>query len=243
MIKPNLLVVWPLSCDYPLFRYNLKRFREFFQDIYIGFTNHHQEEDYSAFVRQDLDFAHCVDIEFTSGGDWRDDAISQLLDVMTPCEHVLFIEQDFLIKDETFFERLFAQDHDFLYYNEGNNRVHPAFALIRRDIIEKTHRNFGAVPPKDHFGWFFDEVFQQTTGENIENFVKEKEDFYHMAGLTQNYKCVKYGDCLFRPKTFFYFNYKSTLLPNLGPFKEVMIPINANERPETHDFLDNFFPC
>ena len=242
-MKPNLLMVWPLSCDYPLFRYNLKRFREYFQDIYIGFTNHHTDENYSSFVKQDLDFAHCIDIEFTSGGDWRDDAVNQLLDIMNPCTHVLFMEQDFLIKDKTFFERLFAQDHDFLYYNEGKHRIHPAFALVKRDIIEKTHRNFGAVPPTDHFGWFFDEVQLQTQGEDIDNFVKWKEDYYHLAGLTQNYKCFQYEDPFFRPESFLYFNYKSSLLPNVGPFNDIMQKINQLERPESHDFLYKFFKC
>src|ERR1035437_1020853 len=239
-MKPNLLVTWPISCDYPLFRYNLKRFRKYFQDIYIGFTNHHLDEDYSEFIRKDLD-AHFLDIKIR--GEWRDDAVNQLLDIMTPCTHVLFMEQDFLIKDESFFERLFAQDHDFLYYNEGKNRLHPAFALVKRDIIEKTHRNFSAVHPKDHFGWFFDEVQLQVPGKDIEQWVKWKEDFYHLAGLTQNYKCIKYGDGLFRPESFLYFNYRSSLLPNVGPFNEVMQEINKLERPETHDFLYKFFPC
>ena len=239
-MKINLLVVFPLSCDYPLFRYNLKRFREFFQDIYVGFSDHHLGVNYSNFVRKDLDFAHFVDV-VPSGGDWRDDAVNQLLDIMTPCTHVLFIEQDFLIKDKTFFVRLFAQDHDFLYYQEGE-RIHPAFALVKKEIIDRTHKNFGVVYPQDHFGWFFEEVRQYAEGENIDNWVKWKEDFYHMQGLTQNYKCIKYHDSLFRPQTFFYFNYKSSLLPDLGPFGKMMERINKRERPDTHDFLDNFFP-
>jgi hypothetical protein len=199
------------------------------------------EGDYSNFIRADLPFATFIDATIDEGGDWRDCAVNQLLDIMEPTEHVLFLEQDFLIKDKSFFRRLFKEDHDFLYYLE-RERIHPAFAVVRRDLIEKTRRDFSATPDKDHFGHFFEEISALATGEDIDNWVKWKEDYYHMQGLTQNYKCFQYQDPFFRPQTFFYFNYKSSLLPNQSPFYATMKKINKLERPDTHDFLDNFFP-
>ena len=240
-MKPIVCLVWPKHCDYPVFRYNMKRFKDYFQDIFIGFTYHYQEEDYSNFIRADLD-AKFIDIKHGQDQDWRDEGINQLLDLMPPTEHVLFIEQDFLIKDGTFFDKLFKEDHDFIYYMEGS-RIHPAFALVKRDLIERTSRDFSAVHPKDHFGKFFDELGLLTQGQNIEDLgVVFKEDFYHMAGLTQNYQCFKYQDPFFRPNTFFYFNHKSSLLPHQSPFVETMRKINQFDRPKQHEFLDNFFP-
>lgn len=244
-MKPSVIIVWSRHTDFPLCRFNLKRYREFFQDIYISFSNHYLEGDYTNFIRKDLEplGVQFIDTIVTIGGDWRDDAVNQALDIMLPVEHILFMEQDFLIKDKSFFEKVFKDDNDFVYYLEGD-RIHPAFACVRKNIVDKTHKNFSVVLPKDHFGFFFDEVLALTSGKNIEEFgVKWREDYYHMQGLTQNYKCFKYQEPFFRPKTFLYFNYMSSILPNQSPFFDTMEQINKQfERPKTHEFIDNFFP-
>lgn len=197
--------------------------------------------DYSNFVRENVD-AKFIDAVITQGGDWRNDAVNQLLDKVPPCDHVLFLEQDFLIRDNSFFDKLFEEDHNFIYYVE-NDRKHPAFMAVKRSLIEQTRKNFSASPPFDHFGLFTEDLKPLAEGKNIEEFgVKFKEDYYHMAGLTQNYKCFKYGDPFFRPNTFFYFNWKSTLLPNQSPFLSLMEEINHFPRPKLHEFLDKFFP-
>ncbi|MCL5073537.1 MAG: hypothetical protein M1308_21980 [Actinobacteria bacterium] len=240
-MKPIVLVSWPRHVDIPLFRYNLKRFQSYFQEIYIGFTYHHEPEDYSNFIRKDLYFANFLDIERTDE-DWRSECVNQLLDIIPPSDHILFLEQDFLIKDESFFDKLFEKDHDFLYYQE-NGRIHPAFAVVRRNLINETHRDFSPNPPLDHFGRFFEEISTQVKGETLEDYgMKWREDYYHMQGLTQNYKSFKYGDPFFRPATFFYFNWKSSLLPDQSPFSSVMEQVNLFKRPKEHEFLDKFFP-
>ncbi|MCK9371067.1 hypothetical protein M0R04_14240 [Candidatus Dojkabacteria bacterium] len=243
-MKPSVIMVWPRQVDFPLCRLNLKRFRDYFQDIYIAFSNHHLDGDYTNFIRSDLESLGVtfIDAVISHGGDWRNDAINQLLDKMSPVEHVLFLEQDFLISDKSFLDRVFKEDNDFIYYQE-RDRIHPAFAVVRKSIIDKTSKNFSVVLPKDHFGFFFDEVQKFAQGKNIDDFgVKLHEDYYHMQGLTQNYKCFIYQDPFFRPQTFFYFNYKSSLLPNQSPFCDIMNQINQFERPKTHEFLDEFFP-
>ncbi|MCL4416269.1 MAG: hypothetical protein M1365_06175 [Actinobacteria bacterium] len=144
-MKPIVLIVWPRHADFPICRYNLKRFRNYFQDIYIAFSEHHMGEDYSNFIRENVD-AKFIDAVITQDGDWRNDAINQLLLVIPPCEHILFLEQDFLIRDESFFKTLFKDDHDFIYYRE-NDRKHPAFMLVKKELIDKTRKNFSACPP------------------------------------------------------------------------------------------------
>lgn len=239
MIKPTVLCVWPKHIDFPLFRFNLERFRDYFDDIFISFTNHHQEHDYSNFIKDKLYFAKCSYAPRTEG-DWRSDAVNQLLDLTTDKEYVLFLEQDFLIKDESFF-KIFNEKNDFIYYQEMG-RIHPAFALVKRSLVEQTSRDFSPVPPKDHFGKFFEELPE---GKNIEDMgVKFREDFYHMQGLTQNYLSFKYGDAFFRPNTFFYFNNKCLNLPDQNPhFKGFQEQIKSSfDFPKNHEFLDRFFP-
>lgn len=190
MIKPACLIVWPINVDYPICRYNLLRFKDYFSSIWIALSNHHQEINLGNFVRANLPFCNFVEVVRTRE-DWRDDAVNNLLDKTENEKYIFFLEQDFLIKDGTFFEKVFKDDHDFIYFMEGS-RIHPAFACIKRELIDKTSKNFSVFPPGDHFYKFFHELPQ---GINIEELgAIHKEDFYHLAGVTQNYMNFKYGE-------------------------------------------------
>ncbi|PWU04804.1 MAG: hypothetical protein C5B43_04160 [Verrucomicrobia bacterium] len=241
MIKPSCLLVWPLHLDFPVCRWNLERFQDYFNGIYIGFSQHHIEnQDLSNFIRSKLPFAHFVEIIRTRD-DWRDDAVNCLLDVMPKDGYVCFLEQDFLIKDKTFFEKVFRKEHPFMFYQE-DQRIHPAFSVVRRDLVDKTSRNFAVCPPGDHFYQFFNEL---PFGINIEDLdVHKREDYYHMAGLSQNYMNYTYEEPFFHPNNFLYYNYKSLQFPNQHPlFNSLQQGIERKYgHPEHHAFLNNFFP-
>lgn len=241
MVKPILLVVHPIHLDFPIFRYNLNRFKDYFASYWIALSNHYQEVDYTNFLMKEIPDAHFVNVKHT-GHDWRNDAINETLDQIKTDEPICFIEQDFLIKDASFFEKVFKDDYKFLYFMEGE-RVHPAFAVVRREEIEKTSRDFAAYPQGDHFAKFFDEL---SSGISIDELgVKAKEDYYHMNGLSQNYVSFKYDEPFHHPNNFLYFNYKSINLPieRHPQFAQLEKAIDLKYgHPERHSFLDKFFP-
>ena len=241
MTKPACLIVWPRHIDYPVARYNLARFKDNFSSIWIAFSEHHREIDLSNFIRAELPFANFVDVVRTRE-DWRDDAVNNLLDKTENEEYILFLEQDFLIKDQTFFDKVFAEPHDFIYYKE-EDRIHPAFSCVKRELVDKTSKCFAVSLPGDHFFKFFNELPE---GINIETLgVKNREDYYHMAGLSHNYINFQFGDPFFHPNNFLFYNYKSLQLPvkkhPLFDSIEHNIENTFGHCPK-HVFLNKFFP-
>jgi hypothetical protein len=243
MIKPILLTVHPKHIDYPLFRYNLKRYEKYFASLWFAMSNHHMEVDYTNFLMAQFPNAHFVDVKHT-GSDWRNDAINETLDMIKTNEHILFIEQDFLWKDEHFLEKVLQGDNDFIYFTEGD-RVHPAFALVSRSYIEQTSKDFSANPPKgDHFYKFFQEL--PSTGIYLEEFgVKNTKDYYHLNGLTQNYMNVKNDTPLYGEKQFLAYNFFCQRLPiDTHPqFYQIEKAITTKYgEGDREGFIKNFFP-
>lgn len=241
MIRPTVLLTWPLHLDFPICRWNLERFQDYFDSIYIAFSNHHVEnQDLSNFIRDRLPFAHFVEVKRTRD-DWRDDAVNCLLDSAGEKEYFCFMEQDFLIKDKTFFEKVFAEPHDFIFYQE-DTRIHPAFACVKGELVQKTSRNFAVCPPGDHFYKFFQEL---PFGINIEDLdVHRKVDYYHMAGLSQNYQNFKYEEPFYHPINFLYYNWQSLQFSNQHPlFLSMQQEIERKYgHTQNHTFLGQFFP-
>lgn len=241
MIKPDVILTWGRHVDFPLFRYNLKRFRPYFNKVLIGVTDHGKAEDYTSF------FMGNMDADFRSipmgQGDWRNNAINVMLE-KSEADHVLFLEQDFLVRDERFFEVLLnVNEYDFIYYDE-QDRIHPACALLPRFIVEKTSKDFSARPPAyDHFGLFFQEALRITNSADLETIGLHKgEDFYHLAGLTQNYHATPY----FKPNEFLTYNFFAQRLPvPYNDFKLIMEKITKDtsfEPSEANEVVLSMFP-
>lgn len=249
MIKPTVLLVWPRHIDFPVARWNLERFQKYFDGIFIGFSEHHiNNQDLTNFLITSMPFAKFIDVERSQFGDWRNDAINQLLRFAKDSSHILFLEQDFLIKDDSFFEKILGSDNDFTYYQEIE-RVHPAFALVSKDLINMTSKDFTPYPPGDHFFKFFSEIINATKpfdiGININDLgVEYKNDYFHLQGLTQNYMNFRFGEPFFRPQNFLYYNWRSSQFPIQHPlFKAIQQQIELQYgHPQKHTFLNNFFP-
>lgn len=234
MIKPDVIVTWGRHVDFPLFRYNLQRFRPYFNKVLIALTDHGKLEDYTHF------FTNTIDAEFKSlvlpsaEQDWRNVAVNTMLD-KSQADHVLFIEQDFLIRDERFFEVLLnVSDYDFIYYDE-QERIHPACALLPRHVIDKTSRDFSARPPAyDHFGLFFQEAMRLTHSADLETIGLHKgEDYLHIAGVTQSYHTKPFH----KPNQFLTYNRLSLNLPIVyNEFRFIME--NIDQDPSNLFFLD-----
>lgn len=239
-MKPAVVMVHPRHLDYPVSRWNLERFQDYFDGIYVGFSDHHVEnQDLTNFLRDKMPFVHFVEV-IRTGDDWRNDAVNCILKEVDS-EYILFMEQDFLIHDSTFFEKVLKDDRDFIYFKE-DARIHPAFACVKRELIEKTSKDFSATPPGDHFYKFFDELPE---GVNIDTLgVEKRVDYYHMNGLSQNYQCFRYADPFYSPANFLYYNFKSLQFPDQHPlFNQIQQQIERmyGHSPK-HSFLDKFFP-
>lgn len=244
MIMPDVLVVQPLHLDFPVFRWNMERFKKYFRSITIVFSNHHIEnQDLSNFIKDKMPFCTFV---YSIGDpiDWRNRAVNEGLDSMPQDGYVLFFEQDFLIKDDSFFDKVLAVDSDFIYFKE-NERIHPAFALVKRELVDKTSRDFSVFPPGDHFYKFFNELLELTKGVNIDDLlVKRKEDYVHMNGLSQNYMNFAYEDPFYEPANFLYYNYLSLKFSNQHPlFLGIQQAIEMKYgHSEHHVYMEKFFP-
>lgn len=229
MIKPDVVVVWPKDTDFPLFRYNLRRFREYFDKVLIAVSDNGTLENYTDFFHQELsDIAQLKTIPVVDGTkDWRNVAINIMLEKST-ASHVLFIEPDFLVRDERFFEVLLnVNEYDFLYYDESG-RMHPACLLTSRDLIDKTTKDFSARPPAyDHFGLFTMELMRMSNSADLDTIgLHDREDYYHLAGLTQNYHAKPY----YKPNEFLTYNRLSLNLPvKYNEFRLLMEQIDTDK--------------
>lgn len=227
MIKPDLLAVIPKDVDFPLFRYNLERFKKYFDQIYIAISDNGTNVDYSDFFITSLPFVHFKKTERGGGDrDWRNIAVNALLD-KSIADHVLFLEPDFLVRDDRFWEVLLnVTEFDFLYYEEGE-RIHPACALLPRHIIERTSKDFSARPPAhDHFGQVFKQASLITNSADLETIgLHDKEDFLHIAGVTQSYHAKPFH----KPNQFLTYNRLCLKLPVVfNEFRQTMEAIDTD---------------
>jgi hypothetical protein len=182
MIKPDLILVWPRYLDYPKFRNFINTNRELFDNVLISFTEGDLKLDFTEEVTNGL--IDVLPFLAKGSGDWRNVATNQLLNVSSS-EWVLFMEQDFSMSGETLAKYLREFDGEALGFRQ-ESRLHPAFLLIKRSILDQTSKDFSAYPPKhDHFG--------KVTGELLCDVALLKdEDFEHMNGLSHNFAlCVR----------------------------------------------------
>jgi hypothetical protein len=213
MIRPDLLVVWPVGIDFPVFRWNIQRFRHMFEKVIICFSYGDHDEDYEDFVRKsfsgwEITFLQTPKIE--SGQDWRDVAVNTCLAV-SKAEYIWFTEQDFLYKDQKFLEKLFNIEDDTVIHALIEGRLHPACIVVSRRMIEQTSKEFGIKPGmSDHFGWFTEQLKDKAKFKGLEELgFHEKQDYIHLAGLTHNYTlCLlgRYND-VYKPQEFSIYNY------------------------------------
>lgn len=204
LLTPDLLVVCSSSIDFPLWRQLVRNQRHRFAQVILATYHTGAQPDLVSFFQHTLDGDGLViDIGRTPAQrDWRDVAVNHGLQAISPANPwILFMEQDFLVPDpEKFFGRVFNPPDgvDVIGFVEGGepwnprHRLHPAFTLVRRDLVELTSKDFAAHPDDlgvDHFGVFSAELHQ--LGARLATLqelgLKEDQDWTHLAGCTQNY--------------------------------------------------------
>lgn len=175
----DVIVSWPRSCDYPLWRQFICDERGRFSRVLAVFTEHSGPVDYTDWLK-----ANCPEVEFMDSlgrrRDWRDAAINTALAEST-AERVWFTEQDFFVRDDAFWNI----EGSVVGFSAGDGRLlHPASLFVDRKLIDKTSRYFGPEPV-DHFYTFAEELARLIPATLLPIWCYE-----HLQGTTQNHSLI-----------------------------------------------------
>lgn len=207
-MKPDVIVTWPHTCDFPLWRKFIREERHRFARVLVCFsTNMGGAVDYRDFVREQMaDIAECFDSPPLDGRDWRDVAVNAALD-RSDAEWVWFTEPDFFIlQPREFWARLRTYSlWAAMGWKEHNDRWHPSSLFVHRWLVDKSSRYFGPIP-NDHFYTFGLEVERLAGEGNFANFEWSDERgvmFEHLQGLAHNHYLADTGQPVtFHPERF-----------------------------------------
>lgn len=175
----DVIVSWPRSCDYPLWRQFIRDERARFGEVFVVLTEL-AGLDVSGFVRRT--FGDATVIESDGIGEWRDAAVNTALDRST-ASHVWFTEQDFTVTPA--FWPQFTGDLAGIHVDD--RPFHPACLLASRTLIERTGRYFGP-DPVDHFHAFGTELVALATPRIIE------AGFRHFQGISESQMLLWLGE-------------------------------------------------
>ena len=198
MITPDVIVTWPINCDYPLWRQFIRDNRERFRNVVIVLMNTHTSSDYRSFLRAAMAEDNISFLEtplYGASEDWRNVSINAAYDYLktsSTAEWVWFTEQDFFPR-EGFWEEVYSiaeEGADYIGIKEGD-RLHPACLFIKKQILNRTHKNYSVVPNvSDHF------FLIQKDLENMDLFraLCSPDHYTHMAGLSHNMSLLERGE-------------------------------------------------
>ena len=202
-MKPDVIVAWPRSEDYPLWRRFVADERERFAKVIVSFTpplGGDKARDISGWINANFD-ATFVEPDYSDGRDWRDTAVNAALD-RSDAEWVWFTEQDFLVRQPDVFwwavDVCDVRDTAFGIREHGTGRWHPACLFARREVINQTERYFGG-DPVDHFYRFGSQL-----GPVRPMPILPDCDFEHLAGTSQNHFLIDRGESVgvYHPERF-----------------------------------------
>lgn len=217
MQLPDLLITWIKHADYPVFRAFLQRNRGYFGKVIIYFSEHNRFPYFDHFIQDALKDDRCIflDTVETDWGreDWRNKSTNEMLKYSSS-EWVCSIEQDFFTRDFPMVYHAIAkaaQTADLVgWQNEAGKYIHPSCWFIKRDVLEKTRKDFAAHDQYDHFGWITYDV-EQMNGKiaRLQDLgLTDFKDFFHLGGVNQNYlEGLKEGYVFHRPEIFYVYNY------------------------------------
>lgn len=193
----DAIIIQPAHVDFPLFRSYIKQYRDLFANVIVYISNSNRALNLTSFLKSDLSKHGVTVIDNAAnwaGHDWRSTGTNLCLSKST-ADRVLFLEQDVIFKDDNFLPAALSVDCDILGFkddHERQGRLHPAFLVVSRSLINKTSCSFSASPPKyDHFGLFSEELEAQCEPKYIQDVVGS--NWEHLAGLTHNYSLIMDG--------------------------------------------------
>lgn len=232
-MKPDLIITWIMHTDYPIFRQWMKRYRNFFGKVIVYWSLHNRFPYFNSFIQEAMrdDHINFLDPVETDWGheDWRNKSTNEMLK-HSNSEWVCSIEQDYFCRD---WDKLLSgvveasKTHDLIGhpgkpgsqpnqdYLKGEY-IHPALWFMKREALEKTSKNFAAVPARgwDHFGVITEEAMKlgikTVTLSDMGYEVETKPDAFsfHLGGVNQNYlESVNPAYVFHRPEPFYVYNH------------------------------------
>lgn len=190
----DVIVTWPINCDYPLWRQFIRDNRHRFNEIIIAFHNTNLQDDFRLPVAEAMfaDYIHFLEARAPKPGeDWRSVAINQSLLHSYNAEWIWFTEQDFIVDDAVFWNDISenSQKYDILAVFQGS-RMHPCCIFIKRELLNKTRKNFGIIPDvADHFS-----IIQQDIEALQVPIYHIEKGFEHLNGLSHNISLLERGE-------------------------------------------------
>lgn len=185
-MKPDAIICHPRDLLYPWWMDRMNKDRDLFDKVIIVMTQSNGDADYSSYILNNIERCTVIEKYDYDGIDWRQSALKRAL-VASGSEFVLFMEQDFLVEDG-FWDEFIKQGKEYnsVGFVDGN-RFHPACLLVRRDVLDRTRKDFSVDPDVgDHFKKFSDDLMGIGGHANMRDMKLPR--WYHMAGLSQNFR-------------------------------------------------------
>lgn len=191
MVK-DLVICWGINTDYPLWRAWLRRNRSRFNEVIISFSPAYGGINYREFIKNVMRDDYCLfvnDEATPAGEDWRSHATNRALLHSYNAPYIWFTEQDFFPTDEFWQELDEAPESDY-YKVDDKGRLHPCSLLIKREVLNKTKKNFGIVPDiSDHFS-----IIQRDLERmGASYFISSPDKYKHFNGWTSNFYLITQG--------------------------------------------------
>lgn len=204
-MKPDLLITWIKHCDYPIFRYWIRKYRDHFDRIIIYWSEHNRFPYYDHFIHDSMIgdsyktlFMDPTFTDWSIGEDWRNHATREMLKYSNS-EWVCSIEQDFFCRNwDNFFlnaEQMMKETDLFGWMNNTQSPyIHPACWFMKREALEKTTKDFSPhseMIGMDHFAWITKEA--RELNMKIGSFAHAdlttpaNTEMFHLGGVNQNY--------------------------------------------------------
>jgi len=188
--KISVIVSWPDSFDFPIFRKNLSKLQEQVGQVMVCFNHHgnHSLRDFLTKFMPEVKFLYVENSNYP--GDWRNKSTKYMISQANN-EYVLSMEQDFMISDYShFFNTIKKSKKDIVMFQENNergSRFHPAFLLCKKEYLDGPEIDFSVMGQGiDHFALATKKLKNHDYISLQDLGLKEKEDWYHMRGLTDN---------------------------------------------------------
>ena len=230
-MKPDIICTQPSHVDFPMWRYYLEKHKDCFNEIFVGFSNAHRKLNLLQFELDELTkigVKVVTDMSYLPQHDWRSSAINKCL-AQSRSDRVLFLEQDFIAFSEDFWKEVTERPEPLVGFKESKERqgrLHPAFMLVNRDLLNKTSLQFSAMPPQfDHFGKISEELEAQVAPVYLEDLFPNQWE--HLAGLTHNYSLIMDGGV------------PNHNVPRFGAYNRDLLKLPVSQSPQFHGVILN----
>lgn len=202
-MNADRILQWCVYADYPIFRSHAAKYRDRVNKIILYPSKQHGVLDLEAFAKKVFPETWVAPVPIEYGvEDWRQAETIPLL-AHSNSEWLWFTEQDFFCKNwDKFYEdveRAMKYSDMVGWWNETHfPYMHPSCLFIKREMLEKTNKDFRAHPEifgSDHFAMISKDVMD--LGGKITSLqslgYEDWKDAFHLGGLTYVYQDWK-GD-------------------------------------------------